>query len=141
MIRETSEKSFRTFLSLIEDNYNEIFIIDKNKAILYANKAFEDSMAQLIGDRNPTYLKEFVHENSIDALENQVGICIKEQKKFITNIFLIKRFQSKSATHMSESSPYSSSGKTNLDIYCCCTISKLKDFCYPSLSYSHEFFK
>ena len=111
VIRETSEKSFRTVLSLIEDNHNEIFIIDKNKSILYANKAFEDSMVKLINDRHPNHLNDFVHENSFESLENKIGVWLKEQKRFTTNIFLIKKSQNKSTTQTIDSSCLSTSGK------------------------------
>lgn len=38
VIRETAEKSFRTFLSMVDDNPREIFVVDNNYNILYINK-------------------------------------------------------------------------------------------------------
>ena len=111
VIRETSEKSFRTFLSLIDDNYNEIFIIDRGRNLLYANKAFEDTMLLLIGERYPTSINEFVHENSFDTFQNKIDNCIKEQKKFSTNIFLIKKCQLKSSSTTPDNNSLSSNGK------------------------------
>lgn len=38
VIRETAEKSFRTFLSMVDDNPREIFVVDSNFHLLYINK-------------------------------------------------------------------------------------------------------
>ena len=84
VIRETSEKSFRTFHTMLNENQSETIVLSpRNKSsnkskddgfdVIFSNNAFEKTMKRLINKEFPSSLKEFVHENSIENTKQKVN--------------------------------------------------------------------
>ena len=74
-------------------------------------------MSKLIDNQTSTYLDDFVHENSLDSLEKQIDVCMKEQRDITTIIFLSRRWQNKSITQTIDSSTQSVNGMILLSIF------------------------
>jgi shikimate kinase len=91
VIRETSQKSFKTFYSIFDNNHRGKFIVDDSMTLLYLNKNFEETMKRLIGRSFPTQLKEFIHENSYDTFKENIIESRKQWKFQCTTVFLLKK--------------------------------------------------
>ena len=94
VIRETTEKSFRMFHSMIDENNKEIFIIDEGMNLIYMNQHFESTVKRLIKDEFPTQLKDFIHENSYDSFRDQLLESIKDRKEWASTVYLLKKKES-----------------------------------------------
>lgn len=91
IIRETAEKSFRMFHSIIDDFHNEVLILDESLNIIYSNHKFEEAMKRLIKDSFPNHLKDFIHENSYDIFKEELADCIKNKKSLNSTVYLLKK--------------------------------------------------
>lgn len=91
VIRETSEKSFKMFMGMVDDNQNEVILVDQSMNLLFINKKFEAEMGRLIQNSFPTQLKEFVHENSLDTFKTQISDVIKNQEPCSTTVYFLKK--------------------------------------------------
>ena len=93
VIRETSEKSFRVFLSIMRDWQEAKVIIDESLNIKFQNRKFEEIMKKLINNSFPNSMKETIHENSFDKFKETIHLCIKKQEP--TNSTVILSYKSK----------------------------------------------
>ena len=91
VIRETSEKSFRAFLSVMRDCQEAKVIIDESLNIKFYNKKFEEIMKNLINNSHPNSMKESVHENSIDKFKQSIHICIKKQENSCSTVIFLNK--------------------------------------------------
>jgi transcriptional regulator with PAS, ATPase and Fis domain len=62
VIRETTEKSFKTFLNMVDENPKEVFIIDKSGALQFINKRAQDLL--LKSTKNITSFFDIVHKRN-----------------------------------------------------------------------------
>ena len=96
VIRETTQKSFKTFYSVYDKNHREQFIIDESLQLLFMNTKFEETMKKLIDSKYPSHLKEFVHENSYEGFKDQLILSIK-QKKYSSSSVCFLRLKERSS--------------------------------------------
>lgn len=75
VIRETTEKSFKTFLNMVDENPKEVFIIDKSGALQFINKRAQDLL--LKSTKNITSFFDIVHKRNQEKFILQVHNVIK----------------------------------------------------------------
>lgn len=79
VIRDTYEKSFKTFMTIVDDSASPIFILNDSWELMYANKSFGDSMLDLIKQRYPDQLSDFVHTDNFEAFKTKIQTVISDQ--------------------------------------------------------------
>lgn len=81
VIRETAEKSFRTFFTMIENSPRETFVVDNQMNLLYINKKFDRTVLNICQKRNPRHMKDFIGEDHLLTFKEKILSSIKSNKE------------------------------------------------------------
>ena len=90
VIRNTNEKSFRTFMNMVTNHSDSIFIVNESLGLVYINNKFEEVMRNLIRSKYPSQLNEFIHENSYETFASKITEVIKTQESITETVNIIK---------------------------------------------------
>lgn len=66
-------------MTIVDDSASPIFILNENLELMYANKSFGDSMLDLIKQRYPDQLSDFVHTDNFEAFKTKIQTVISDQ--------------------------------------------------------------
>lgn len=74
-------------LNIVNDSYEEFFIVNESLQLLYYNNKFVKTLTGLIG-AVPHIAKEFIHADSFDVFKEKAGVCIKNQSSISMTVKL-----------------------------------------------------
>lgn len=80
VIRETDQKSFRTFMSIFNDSHYETLILSESLNVEFYNWAFENLMAEIFPKINYKNAQTFINPDYYESFKERIVNCIKTQK-------------------------------------------------------------
>jgi PAS domain-containing protein len=88
VIRDSSDKSFKQLLAMIDDHPQELFVMDQNMNIQFFNKKFEESVDALQKDKFPKSAKDLIHNDENESYTASVMNVIQDQQQIKKSINL-----------------------------------------------------
>lgn len=78
VLRETSEKSFKTFFQMLDEHQQEIFVISSHGKIEYFNHKAEKTLISSLGGQIPDHISKFISDHSQSKFNDQLKHMFKE---------------------------------------------------------------
>ena len=86
VIRDSTDKSFKQLLNMIDEHPSEIFVVDQNMKIKFFNDKFWQSAKLLQADKIPFNSKDLIHSDDREAYLSRVSRVIAKQRATTTTI-------------------------------------------------------